>query len=118
MAAITAPPPPPPPPVTITVEVEVAGEAGKDTVTTVQADNTIEPVNSNAAIIVGVILAIVALIATGAAAFFYIKYRAAVAATTKATRPMTNVAIAPADVTLAQATPNAQPPRAVRGWPW
>jgi hypothetical protein len=82
--------------------------------------NTIENTSSNnTSIIIGVVVGVVALVAIIAAAVFYTKYRAAAAAAPKATLPMTNVAIAPADVTVTQATPNAQPPRAAaRGWFW
>jgi hypothetical protein len=108
---IVAPPGSPPPGptyLTNTVTNTVTNKETKTVYQTEASEATIDPSSTDAAIVVGVVLGFVALVAIGAAAVFYAMYRAAAGAT-KATLPLTNVAIAPADVTL---TPNPQPPRA------
>jgi hypothetical protein len=80
--------------------------------------NTIDNANPNTGMIIGVIVAFLALVAIGGGAYFYVKHRRPTATATKATLPMTNVAIAPADVTITEATPSVAPRAAARGWFW
>jgi hypothetical protein len=67
--------------------------------------NSFDNANPNTGMTIGIIVAFIALIAIGGGAYKYAKHRRVTAKTTKATLPLTNVAIAPADVTITEATP-------------